>query len=53
MNIPKIVEGLHCCSGSVFFRDCESCPYLEEKCCLDKLLTEAETAIRKLEAEQE
>lgn len=53
MNIPKIVEGLHCCSKSVMFRDCESCPYLEESLCIDKLLTEAEEAIRKLEARQE
>ena len=49
MNIPKIIEGLHCCSMSKMFRDCESCPYYQEILCMDKLLSEAEKAIREYE----
>lgn len=45
VNIPKILEGLHCCSMLKMFRDCESCPYGGETICMDNLLSDAEKAI--------
>lgn len=52
MTIPELLEGLNCCSGQVFNRDCESCPLFHERRCLDKLLEHAATVIQQMEVEQ-
>ncbi len=51
MNIPDLLEGLHCCSMNVNTRDCESCPYVEEASCLDKLLEHAQFALERAQFE--
>ncbi len=49
MTISELLEGLNCCSGQVFNRDCESCPLFNERRCLDKLLERAATVIQQME----
>lgn len=53
MTIPELLEGLNCCSGQVFNRDCESCPLFKEHRCLDKLLESAMEVIQQMDVEQE
>lgn len=48
MNIPDLLEGLHCCSMNVNTRDCEFCPYVNKYCCMDSLLEHAEDALVQL-----
>lgn len=49
MNLSEIIEALNCCSGNVDNRDCEACPYFNERRCLDKLLEHSMTVIQRYE----
>lgn len=53
MNIPKVIEGLNCCSMLAAFRDCEACPYYQKTLCIDTLLNDALEAIQKMDVKPE
>lgn len=52
MSNEKIIEALTCCSGNVDYRDCESCPYFNERRCIDKMLEHAAEAIHQIEVKK-